>query len=145
MSPEAGPIDQYLTALPADQRTALQSLRKTIRAAAPGATESISYRMPTFKYKGRPLIHFAAAKNHCAIYGAVIADTDKDELKGHDTSKGTIRFSPDKPLPDSLVRKLVKARMAEIEVGAKGYRRNATKPSQKPTQERASQGKELGT
>lgn len=116
MSPAPRIVDDYLAALPEDQRAALDKLRGTIKAAAPEATESISYGIPTFKYKGRPLIYFGAAKKHCAVY-AIDTDAHKDDLKPYDTSKGTVRFSPDKALPAVLVRKLVKARIDEIEVG----------------------------
>ena len=122
MSPAPKTVDTYLASLPEDQRAALQKLRETIKAAAPEAGESISYGIPSFKYKGRPLIHIGAAKHHCAIYG-LVPDAYKDELKQYDTSKGTIRFPADKPLPATLVKKLVKTRMAEIEAGATGYKR----------------------
>ena len=114
-------VDGYLAALPDEQRTALENVRATIKAAAPESAEAISYGIPGYKFKGRPLIHFGAAKNHCAIYGAAVAESDKEDLEGYDMSKGTIRFSPDKPLPVELVERLVKARMAEIEAGAGGY------------------------
>jgi uncharacterized protein YdhG (YjbR/CyaY superfamily) len=123
MSPVPKDVDTYLASLPEDQRATLQKLRETIKTAAPETAESISYGIPTFKYKGRPLIHFGAAKKHCAIYG-LVPDAFKDELKQYDTSKGTIRFPADKPLPATLVKKLVKTRMAEIEAGATGYKRN---------------------
>lgn len=122
MSPAPRTVDDYLAALPEDQRAALEKLRETIRAAAPEAAESISYGIPSFKYKGRPLIHIGAAKHHCAIYG-LVPDPYKDELKQYDTSKGTIRFPADKPPPTALVKKFVKTRMAEIEAGATGYKR----------------------
>jgi uncharacterized protein YdhG (YjbR/CyaY superfamily) len=121
VSPAAKEIDSFLAALPDDQRATLQKIRETVRATAPQAVESISYGIPTFKYKGRPLIYFGAAKNHCAIYGAAVAESDKEDLKGYDISKGTIRFSPDQPLPAALVERLVKARIADIEGGAGGY------------------------
>ena len=123
MSAAPKTVDEYLSALPEDQRAALEKLREAIKAAAPAAAESISYGIPTFKYKGRPLIHIGAAKRHCAVYG-LVPDAYKEELKQYHTSKGTIRFSPDKPLPETLVKKLVKTRMAEIEAGATGYKRN---------------------
>jgi uncharacterized protein YdhG (YjbR/CyaY superfamily) len=128
MSPAAQNVDAYLAALPDEQRTALEDVRRTIRAAAPNAAEAISYGIPGYKHKGKPLIHFGAAKNHCAIYGAAVAESDKEELKDYDTSKGTIRFSPDRPLPAALVERLVKARMAEIEAGAGGYVKNKRQP-----------------
>jgi len=108
-------IDEYLAAVRDDQRVALEKLRKTIRAAAPGAEECISYGLAAFRLDGRALVAFGAAANHCAFYpmsGGTVA-AHKNELKGFDTSKGTIRFQPGKPLPATLVRKLVKARIAE--------------------------------
>ena len=107
MSPAPKTVDDYLAALPEGQRSTLKKLRTTIKAVAPEAAESISYGIPSFKYKGRPLIHIGAAKHHCAIYG-LVPDAFKHELKQYDTSKGTIRFPADKPLPETLVRKLIK-------------------------------------
>lgn len=105
-------IDEYLAALSDDKRAALEGLRKIIQAAAPGAEECISYQLPAFRLDGKCFIWFGAAAKHCAIYGAVGAHAD--ELKDYDTSgRGTIRFQPDKPLPATLVRKLVKARIAK--------------------------------
>jgi uncharacterized protein YdhG (YjbR/CyaY superfamily) len=107
-------IDEYLAALSDDKRAALEKLRQTIRAAAPDAEECISYQLPAFRLKGM-LVAFGAAGNHCAFYpmSASTVAAHKDELKDYETSKGTIRFQPDKPLPSGLVRKLVKARIAE--------------------------------
>ena len=109
-------IDAYLAALGADKRAALEKLRKCIRAAAPKAEECISYQVPAFRLGGRMLVAFGAAANHCSFYpGAFPIDACVEELKAYDTSKGTIRFQPDRPLPAALVRKLVKARIAENE------------------------------
>jgi len=105
-------IDQYLEALTPEKRAALQRLRKHIRTAAPKAEECISYGLPAFRLNGKFLVALGAASKHCAFYGGSILSTCKKELKNYDTSKGTIRFQPDRPLPGSLVRKLVKARMA---------------------------------
>jgi uncharacterized protein YdhG (YjbR/CyaY superfamily) len=107
-------IDEYLAALSDDKRAALEKLRKTIKAAAPKAEECISYQLPAFRLNGM-LVAFGATANHCAFYpmSATTVEAHKHELKGYDTSKGTIRFQPDKPLPAALVRKLVKARIAE--------------------------------
>ena len=109
-------IDEYLAALSEDKRTALEKLRKTIRAAAPKAEECISYQLAAFRQNGM-LVAFGATANHCAFYlmSSSTVEAHKDELKEYDTSKGTIRFQADKPLPVSLVRKLVKARIAENE------------------------------
>jgi uncharacterized protein YdhG (YjbR/CyaY superfamily) len=97
-----------------EHRASLEHLRKTIRAAAPEAEECISYQMPAFRLNGM-LVGFGATANHCALYlmSSTTAEAFKEELEGYDTSKGTIRFQPDKPLPAALVRKLVKARIAE--------------------------------
>jgi len=104
-------IDDYLSALSADKRAALEKLRQIIRTAVPRAEECISYGLPAFRLNGKGIACFGAAANHCAVYGAVEGHTD--ELKAYDTSKGTIRFQPDKPLPAALVRKLVKTRIAK--------------------------------
>jgi len=107
-------IDEYLAALSDDKRSALERLRKTIRSAAPKAEECISYQLPAFRLNGM-LVAFGATANHCAFYplSASTIEAHKNELKEYDTSKGTIRFQPEKPLPAALVRKLVKARIAE--------------------------------
>src|SRR3990172_3312883 len=108
-------IDEYLAALSDDKRAALEKLRKTIRALAPKAEECISYQLPVFRLNGRMLVAFGATANHCAFYpmSSSTVEAHKDELKDYDTSKGTIRFQADSPLPAALVRKLVKARIAE--------------------------------
>ena len=108
-------IDAYLKKLPPEQRAALQKLRRQIRAAAPKAEECFSYGLPAFRL-GRPLVAYAAAKQHCSFYpmsGSLI-EAHAAALKGYSTSKGTIRFTPDHPLPAALVRKLVKARIDEV-------------------------------
>src|SRR5438445_11308252 len=109
-------IDEYLAALSADKRAALEKLRKTIRAAAPKAEECISYQLAAFRQNGM-LVAFGATAKHCAFYlmSSSTVEAHKDDLEGYDTSKGTIRFQADKPLPAALVRKLVKARIAENE------------------------------
>ena len=109
-------IDEYLAALSMDKRAALEKLRKTIKAAAPGAEECISYQIAAFRLNGM-LVGFGATAKHCAFYlmSSSTVEAHKDELKDYDTSKGTIRFQADKPLPVALVRKLVKARIAENE------------------------------
>jgi uncharacterized protein YdhG (YjbR/CyaY superfamily) len=108
-------IDEYLSALSPDKRGALERLRKTIRAVAPNAEECISYQIPAFRLDGRVLVCFGAVENHCALYpgSAETVAEFREDLKGYDTSKGTFRFAPNKPLPVALVRKLVKARMKE--------------------------------
>lgn len=108
-------IDEYLADLSEDKRAALDELRKTIQAVAPKAEECISYRLPAFRLNGKMLVAFGATANHCAFYpmSSTTVAAHRDELKAYDTSKGTIRFQPDSPLPAALVRKLVKARIAE--------------------------------
>jgi uncharacterized protein YdhG (YjbR/CyaY superfamily) len=107
-------IDEYLAALSDEKRAALEKLRKAIRTAAPKAEEYISYGIPAFRLGGKLLVAFGAAANHCAFYpGAFPVRAHEDELKAYDTSKGTIRFQAESPLPATLVRKLVKARIAE--------------------------------
>jgi uncharacterized protein YdhG (YjbR/CyaY superfamily) len=107
-------ISEYLAPLSPDKRATLQKLRRAIQAAAPRAEECISYQLPAFRLDGRMLAWFGAATNHCAFYpGAFPIAALKNELTGYKTSKGTIRFPVDTPLPATLVRKLVKARIAE--------------------------------
>jgi uncharacterized protein YdhG (YjbR/CyaY superfamily) len=108
-------IDEYLTQVQADQRAALKKLRQTILAVAPAAEQCISYGVPGFRLNGRSLVFFGAWANHCAFYPGSSAALKKfrNELRDFQVSKGTIRFSAGKPLPAALVRKLVKARIAE--------------------------------
>jgi uncharacterized protein YdhG (YjbR/CyaY superfamily) len=114
MSGKPKTIDEYLAPLSDEKRAALQKLRRAIKAAAPKAEECLSYQIPAFRLGGRMLVAFGAAANHCAFYpGSAPVEIHKDELKAYDTSKGTIRFQADSPLPATLVRKLVKARIAE--------------------------------
>jgi uncharacterized protein YdhG (YjbR/CyaY superfamily) len=110
----ASTIDEYLAAVPADARSALQTVRDQIRAAAPGAEETISYRIPTFRLQG-PLVGFAAFRDHCSFFvmSTTAMDAHRDALSRYDTSKGTVRFAPERPLPASLVKKLVRTRTAE--------------------------------
>jgi uncharacterized protein YdhG (YjbR/CyaY superfamily) len=113
-------VNAYLATLSADKRSALQKLRRAIHAAAPGAEECISYQIPAFRFEGRMLVWFAAASEHCSFFpGAHPIAVHKRELARYRTSKGTVRFPPDKPLPAALVRKLVKARLAERKARAR--------------------------
>ena len=113
-------IDTYLATLPDDVRNALEALRRTIQTAAPDAVEAISYGAPAFRYHGRPLVSYRAAKAHCSFYpmNPAVIDAHRAELKAYDTAKGTIRFTPNAPLPDNLVTSIVKARMAETDASA---------------------------
>ena len=107
-------IDEYLASLPADRRATLKKLRRDIHLAAPRAEEGLSYGLPAFRLQGRPLVCLAAAANHCRFYpmSPAVIRAHADDLKRYETSKGTIRFLT--PLPATLVRKLVKARLAEL-------------------------------
>jgi uncharacterized protein YdhG (YjbR/CyaY superfamily) len=108
-------IDDYLAGVSADQRIALEKLRKTIRAVAPKIEECISYGIPAFRLNGRSLVFFGAWANHCSFYPGNPTTLKKfrGDPKGFQITKGTIRFSSDNPLPLALVKKLVKARIAE--------------------------------
>ena len=109
-------VDEYLAGVPEPARGTLNEIRAAIRSAVPAeATETISYRIPAFKYKG-VLVWFAAFSNHCSFFptAAVIA-AFKNELKAYPISKGTIQFRTDKPLPAALVKKMVKMRVAQNE------------------------------
>jgi uncharacterized protein YdhG (YjbR/CyaY superfamily) len=119
-------IDEYLAGTNADQREALEKLRQTIHAVAPKAEECISYGIPAFRLNGRSLVFFGAWVNHCAFYPGSSATLKKfrDELRDFQTSKGTLHFSPDKPVPVALVKKLVKARIAENNNRENKKRRN---------------------
>jgi uncharacterized protein YdhG (YjbR/CyaY superfamily) len=109
-------VDEYIAAVPEPARSTLNKMRATIRSVVPReATEVISYRMPAFKHN-QVLVWFAAFSNHCSLFptGAVI-EKFKNKLKRFPTSKGTIQFPMDKPLPTALIKKIVKARVAQVE------------------------------
>jgi uncharacterized protein YdhG (YjbR/CyaY superfamily) len=115
---KAKTVNEYLAALPADQRRTLARMRALIKAAAPGTTEGISYGMPTYKLDGRPVVYFGAAAEHVSLYA--VSDKGANgkplpELAKYDTSgKGTVRFPSDKPPPGALVTKLVRANVARV-------------------------------
>jgi uncharacterized protein YdhG (YjbR/CyaY superfamily) len=118
-------IDEYLAGVNADHRDALQELRQTIQAVAPNAEECISYAIPAVRLNGRLLVGFAAWSNYCSFYPMSSKTLKKfrNELRNFQTSKGTLRFSPDKPMPVALVKKLLKARIAENNARANKNRR----------------------
>ncbi len=106
-------VDEYLARIPEPARTTLNTIRATIRSVVPPeATEAISYQIPTFKYKGS-LVAYAAFRNHCSLFpmNSSLITTFKDQLKGYQTAKGTIRFPLDQPLPAALIKKIVKIRV----------------------------------
>ena len=116
-------VGDYLASLPEESRATLEKIRQAIRSAAPEAVEGFSYGLPAFRYKDRPIAAYAALKDHCSFYpmSPAVLNAHAAELKGYDLSKGTIRFPINKPLPAALVKKLVKALMAEFEAGSGIY------------------------
>jgi uncharacterized protein YdhG (YjbR/CyaY superfamily) len=111
-------VEAYLAKVPEPARSTLQKVRATIRSIVPPETiECLSYGIPAFRYKGG-LVGYAAFKNHCSFFPmqASLIDAMKEELKGYRTSKGTLQFEVDKPLPAALLKKMVKARVAENEL-----------------------------
>jgi uncharacterized protein YdhG (YjbR/CyaY superfamily) len=111
-------VNTILAGLPADQRVAMQALRETIAAAAPDAEEAISYAAPAFRYRGRPLVAYAAAKAHCSFFpmSPAVLDGHRDALAGYEMAKGTIRFVPARPIPTELVTAIVHERLEEIDL-----------------------------
>ena len=110
-------IDDYLAKVPEPQRTTLAKVREVMQSVLPAeATEAISYRIPCVKYKGM-LVGYAAFTDHCSLFGmsSTLLGPFKEELKNYSTSKGTIRFAVDEPLPEALIKKLVKSAIAEKE------------------------------
>jgi len=108
-------VEEYLANIPEPARSTLKHVRAVIKSVVPKeTTEVISYRIPMFKYRGM-LVGYAAFAKHCSLFptGSGVLDKFEKELKGYRTSKGTIQFPPDKPLPDALIKRIVRARVAE--------------------------------
>lgn len=124
-------VDDYLKVQPADFRAVLEKLRAQIKAAAPKAEEYIGYGMPAYKYKGA-LVYFGAFKDHCSFFpGSSSVLANKDELKGFKIAKGTIQFTPDKPIPAAIIKSIVKERVLQNET------KEAVKKSSKPAKKAA--------
>ena len=115
--PRSKDVDTYIEAAQPEAREKLLQLRAIVKATAPKAEESLSYKMPYYKYYGA-LVGFAAYKNHIGFFGALPAEYE-DELRAYDTGKGTIRFPINKPLPIALIKKILRARMRENETSRK--------------------------
>ena len=111
-------IDAYLAALPPTRRETLETLRAQLHAILPGATEVISYRLPTLRYRNRMIVSYGATSSHCALYvlSGTLLDPFREQLRGFQAGKGTLRFSPEHPIPPDLVQALVRAKMAEAGV-----------------------------
>jgi uncharacterized protein YdhG (YjbR/CyaY superfamily) len=112
-------FDDYLASVPEPQKAELERLRQLVRRVVPDVEESESYGMPAFKYKDRPLLGFKVSKNHLNVFpfSPEAIDAARDALAGFDLSKGTVRFTPDKPIPDSALKQLLRHRLREIEGG----------------------------
>ncbi len=116
MKPTSDTVEGYLNNLEPPQKVELERIRALIKKETPGAQESISYQMPAFKYKGKPLIYYGAFKDHMSIFptSGPIAELEKD-LEEFSTAKGTLKFTLDKPIPDEIIKKLVQTRIKQIE------------------------------
>ena len=113
-------IDDYLANIQPAQKVALEHVRFVIKQTVPDAEETIGYGMPAFKYKNKPLMYFAAFTNHMSIFPtAGPAEALKDKLAGFTTSKGTVQFTLEKPLPDELITELLRLRTATIDDSSK--------------------------
>ena len=130
-------VDAYLSRLPKESRAALEKLRQTVKSTVPEAVEVISYQIPTFKYHDRMLVSYAGFSAHCSFFpgiGPIIEH--QSELESFQTSKGTIRFTTDKPLPPALIKKLVKTRIRLNEANQKRRESAKTKGPSKDSRKR---------
>ena len=111
------PIDEYLSRTPDEQRLALEAVRRTVAEAAPDATEGISHGMPAFRYRGRPLVAFAAFQKYCSFFprGHTVLDQLGDDVAALRPAKGTLHFTPHKPVPNRIFKKIEKARVEQID------------------------------
>jgi uncharacterized protein YdhG (YjbR/CyaY superfamily) len=112
-------VEAYLADVPDDHRAALEALREQIRAAAPDATEVITYQMPGFKHRGKYLVAYASFKAHCSFFPGGVAENYRDRLPDAVIRKGTIQFTPGRPLPVDVVQDIVRDRIAEIDAGGR--------------------------
>jgi uncharacterized protein YdhG (YjbR/CyaY superfamily) len=120
-------IDEYIQTFPKDIQRILERIRKTIKEAAPGASEAISYQMPTFKLNGN-LVHFAGYENHIGFYPTPSGtEAFKKEVSGYKSGKGSVQFPLDKPIPYSLIKKIVKFRVKETSESAAGKKKSKVK------------------
>lgn len=110
-------VDEYLASVPEPQKAELERIRQVVRRMVPEVEEGKSYGMPAFKYRERPLLGFRASKNHLSVFpfSPEAVDTARDALEGFDLAKGTIRFTPEQPIPDHALEQLIEARLREIE------------------------------
>jgi len=116
--PKHGSVDEYMAGLPDDRRTAMEALRRTIRAAVPAATEAISYNMPAFKLDGRFFVSYEAFKRHYSLFPWTDAMVDElgDVIKPYAVGKGTLRFPANQPIPVDLVKRVIEIRLREFDV-----------------------------
>jgi uncharacterized protein YdhG (YjbR/CyaY superfamily) len=113
-------IDNYLKDVTPSQRQELERIRKIVKETVPEVEETISWEMPTFKYKHRNVIHFAAFKNHMSLFpGPDAVESVKEDLEKFTISKGTIQFTEDNPLPESVIKKILKYQVAHLSRGRK--------------------------
>jgi len=126
-------VDEYLAGVPGDMRAALERLRKTIKAAAPGAQEVISYGMPVLRLHGM-LVYYAAFADHCSFFvgSSTVRQRFAAELKPYAAGRGTLHFTPQRPLAASLVARIVKARVSENEARAAAKRRTGVRRGARP-------------